>query len=265
MTNFGVGGSFSYHKGKDIWSADAVYFIAEDLGQEKSVKFLMSRLTVLMMAMLSALSMVSRAAASETPPPSRFLHQSIPVLGMTLDRARQPAGIVTYVMIHFHQRSDHDGLKVHFRKIPGRFGPIARKGVATAIDRVAKSANLQDDSWTVVLTFPYSGLTLYGDSLSAMVALSVLALAKNEAIVYGRTLTGRITEDGHIGKVAGIPYKISAAYAERLDRVLIPDEQHPGDGEWRTPFLMHVSRVGTLEAAYQGLTGRSLFPKKSLK
>lgn len=184
---------------------------------------------------------------------------------MTLDRARQPAGIVTYVMIHFHQRSDHDGLKVHFRKIPGRFGPIARKGVATAIDRVAKSANLQDDSWTVVLTFPYSGLTLYGDSLSAMVALSVLALAKNEAIVYGRTLTGRITEDGHIGKVAGIPYKISAAYSERLDRVLIPDEQHPGDGEWRTPFLMHVSHVGTLEEAYQGLTGRSLFPKKSLQ
>ena len=53
-----------------------------------------------------------------------------------------------------------------FEKIPGRFGPIARKAVATAIDRVAKSANLQDDSWTVVLTFPYSGLTLYGDSLS---------------------------------------------------------------------------------------------------
>lgn len=225
----------------------------------------MFRQTIWTMATLSALLMASHATASETPPPSRFLHQSIPVLGMTLDRARQPAGIVTYVMIHFHQRPDHDGLKVHFRKIPGRFGPLARKGVATAIDRVAKSANLQDDSWTVVLTFPYSGLTLYGDSLSAMVALSVLALAKNEAIVYGRTLTGRITEDGHIGKVAGIPYKISAAYSERLNRVLIPDEQHPGDGEWRTPFLMHVSHVGTLEEAYQGLTGRSLFPKKSLK
>ncbi len=221
--------------------------------------------TMWIMATLSALLMASHVAASEIPPPSRFLHQSIPVLGMTLDKARQPAGIVTYVMIHFYQRQDHDGLKVHFRKIPGRFGPIARKGVATAIDRVAKSANLRDDSWTVVLTFPYSGLTLYGDSLSAMVALSVLALAKKEAIVYGRTLTGRITEDGHIGKVAGIPYKISAAYSERLDRVLIPDEQHPGDGEWRTPFLMHVSHVGTLEAAYQGLTGHSLFPGKSLK
>ena len=223
------------------------------------------RLTVWILGALSVLSMASLAVASEMAPPSQFLHQSIPVLGMTLDKTKQPAGIVTYVMIHFHQRSDHEGLKVHFRKIPGRFGPIARKAVATAIDRVARSANLQDDSWTVVLTFPYSGLTLYGDSLSAMVALSVLALAKNEAIVYGRTLTGRITEDGHIGKVAGIPYKIYAAYSERLDRVLIPEEQDPSDGDWRTPFLMHVSHVGTLEKAYRGLTGRALFPKKSLK
>ncbi len=223
-----------------------------------------SRRTIWRLGALSALLLASPAAASETAPPSQFLHQSIPVLGMTLDRARQPVGIVTYVVIHFHQRPDHDGLKVHFRKIPGRFGPLARKAVATAIDRVARSANLQDDSWTVVLTFPYSGLTMYGDSLSAMVALSVLALAKNEAIVYGRTLTGRITEDGHIGRVAGIPYKIYAAYSERLDRVLVPEEQHPSDGDWRTPFLMHVSHVGTLEQAYQGLTDRSLFSEKLL-
>ena len=213
------------------------------------------------MAALTALLMASRAVASETAPPSQFLHQSIPVLGMTLDKAQQPVGVVMYVVIHFQRRTDHDGLKVHFRNVPGRFGPIARKAVATAIDRVAKSANLQGDSWTVVLTFPYSGLTMYGDSLSAMVALSVVALAKNEAIVYGRTLTGRITEDGHIGKVAGIPYKIYAAYSERLDRVLIPEERDPSDGEWRTPFLMHVSHVGTLEKAYQGLTGHALFPE----
>ncbi len=216
------------------------------------------------MAPLLALSMVSHSVASEMAPPSQFRHQSIPVLGMTLNKAQQPVGIVMYVMLHFQQRSDHDGLKVHFRKVPGRFGPIARKAVATAIHRVAKSAKLQDDSWTVVLTFPYSGLTMYGASLSAMVALSVVALAKNDAIVYGRTLTGTITEDGHIGKVAGVPYKVYAAYSEDLDRVLIPEEHDPSDGEWRTPFLMHVSHVGTLEKAYQGLTGHSLFPKKSL-
>jgi len=197
--------------------------------------------------------------ASEIPPPVQIRHQSVPILGVTINKAQQPMGIVAYVMIHFQKRSDHDGLKVHFRKVPGRFGPLARKGVATAIGRAAKSAHLNDDSWTVVLTFPYSGLTMYGDSLSGMVAISVIALAKGDAIKYGRTLTGTITDDGLIGKVTGIPYKVYAAKSEHLDRVLIPEDYHPLDGDWQIPFLMHVSHVGTLEKAYLGLTGEPLF------
>jgi Lon protease (S16) C-terminal proteolytic domain len=212
-------------------------------------------------AIALGLAFATNSVASPFPGPTQIRHQSVPILGVTLNQAQQPVGIVMYVMIHFQKRSDHDGLKVQFRTIPGRFGPLARKGVATAIDRAAKAAHLQDDSWTVVLEFPYSGLTMDGDSLSAMVALSTVALAKGEAVQYGRTLTGTITEDGQIGTVTGIPYKVYAAYSERLDRVLIPDEPHPLDGEWRIPFLMHVSHVGTLEQAYQGLTDHPLFSK----
>ena len=201
----------------------------------------------------------SNALASDFIPSEHFRHLSVPILGVTVDKDHHPLGIVVYVMIHFQKRSDTDGLKVHFKKAPGRFGPLARKGVATAIDRVAKSAQLEDDSWTVVLTFPYSGLTMYGDSLSGMVALSVVALAKGDTVKYGRTLTGTITDDGQIGKVTGVPYKIYAAHSEHLDRVLIPEEPHPLDGEWQLPFLMHVSHVGTLEKAYRELTGHPLF------
>lgn len=211
--------------------------------------------------LLTGLLSVPRALPYEVAPPTQFHHQSVPILGVTFTQTHQPVGIVMYVMIHFQNRADHEGLKVHFRKIPGRFGTIARKAVATAIARAAQSANLSTDSWTVVLTFPYSGLTMYGDSLSAMVALSVLALAKGDAVIYGRTLTGTITEDGQIGSVTGVPYKVYAAHSERLDRVLIPDEHDPRDNEWQIPFLMHVSHVGTLEKAYQGLTGHSLLTK----
>ena len=214
-------------------------------------------------ALMLSLQFLPYAGASERSTPEKVRHQSVPILGVTFNEAQQPVGIVMYVMIHFQQRSDHDGLKVHFRKTPGRFGPIARKGVATAIDRAAKTAKLQDDSWTVVLTFPYSGLTMYGDSLSAMVALSVIALAKGDTVQYGRTLTGTITENGHIGKVTGIPFKVYAAYSAHLDRVLIPEDYHPLDGEWRIPFLMHVSHVGTIEKAYKELTGKPLFPPVS--
>lgn len=211
------------------------------------------------LATLFGLSLVSHSFASEMAPPTQVRHQSVPILGVTFNEAHHPMGIVIYVMIHFQKRADHDGLKVQFRKLPGRFGPIARKAVATSIDRAAKSANLQDDSWTVVLTFPYSGLTMYGDSLSAMVALSVVALAKGDTVQYGRTLTGTITKEGFIGKVTGVPFKVYAAYTAHLNQVLIPEEYHPLDGEWRIPFLMHVSHVGTLEKAYYGLTDHALF------
>lgn len=210
-------------------------------------------------ALMLSFQFLPYAGASESSTPEKIRHQSVPILGVTFNEVQQPVGIVMYVMIHFHQRSDHDGLKIHFRKTPGRFGPIARKGVATAIDRVARAAHLQDDSWTVVLSFPYTGLTMYGDSLSAMVALSVTALAKGDTIQYGHTLTGTITENGNIGKVTGIPYKVYAAYSAHLDRVLIPEEYHPLDGEWRIPFLMHVSHVGTIEKAYNELTGKPFF------
>ena len=209
--------------------------------------------------MLFTVALASQALAYEIPPPIHFRHQSVPILGVTINGAHKPVGIVVYVMIHFHKRSDHEGLKVHFRNVPGRFGPLARKGVATAIDRAAKSAHLEGDSWTVVLTFPYSGLTMYGDSLSGMVALSVIALAKGDAIKYGRTLTGTITDDGLIGKVTGVPYKVYAAHSELLDRVLIPEDYHPLDGDWQIPFLMDVAHVGTLEKAYRGLTDQPLF------
>ena len=99
---------------------------------------------------------------------------------------------------------------------------------------------------------------MYGDSLSAMVGLSVVAMAKGEDIIFGRSLTGTITEDGHIGVVGGIPFKVKAAYAENMDRILIPEERDTSDDEWQTPFMMQVSPVSTLDKAYLALTGHPL-------
>ena len=166
----------------------------------------------------------STAIASPKSPATHIRHQSVPILGVTFDKTKRPLGIVMYAMIHFQKRVDHDGLKVHFRKVLGRFGPIARKSVATSIGLAAKVSKLKDDSWTVILEFPYAGLTMYGDSLSAMIALSVIALAKDDAVKYGRTLTGTILKNGRIGTVTGIPYKVYAAHAAGLEQVRIPEE-----------------------------------------
>jgi len=189
---------------------------------------------------------------------SNFTHLAIPILGLTVDPSHRPQGVVSSVVLHFKKRDDHEGLRVHFQKLPGKFSPFAQHSVKLAIERAAAAAHLQTLSWSVSLTFPYPGLTMYGESLSAMVGLSVVALAKGDMLIDGRSLTGTITEDGHIGTVGGVPHKIYAAHHQHLNRVLVPEEHHVTDGDWPNPFLMHVSPVSTVEKAYQGLTGHRL-------
>jgi Lon protease (S16) C-terminal proteolytic domain len=193
-------------------------------------------------------------------PTAQFKHLSIPILGMTINQDQRPVGIVTSVIVHFKERSDQEGLRIRFDKMPGKFSPLAQHAVTLAIERVAAAANLETLSWSVGLTFPYTGLTMYGESLSAMVGLSVVALAKGDQPISGRSITGTITEDGYIGKVGGVPQKIYAAYDQHLNRILIPEEHDVRDEDWQMPFLMHVSPVSTVDNAYLGLTGNRLSP-----
>lgn len=127
---------------------------------------------------------------------------------------------------------------------------------------VSQVANLNTDSWTVRFTLPYAGVTLYGESLSAMAAMSVVALAKGEMIHTDMVMTGTVTSEGAIGTVGGIPLKIVAAYEEHFRRVLIPEELDVADSDWETPFLMHVSPVKSVDRAYFALTDH---PLKSMK
>ena len=185
-------------------------------------------------------------------------HQIIPILGLTVTQQAKPVGVVAQVHLILIDREDAAGLHILFHTRPGRFSPLAQRAVQYAIKRAAKAAGLETASWTVQLIFPYRGLTLYGESLSAIVGLSVIALAKGDPLPQDRTLTRTITPEGQIGKVGGVPDKIQTAYGQHFQRVLIPEEPDPTDDDWHTPFLMQVSPVGTVSKAYVGLTGRPL-------
>jgi len=189
-------------------------------------------------------------------------HQVIPILGVTFNQAWEPAGIVVELIMRVEQRKDHEGFHVKFESTPGRFSSWSQQSVIQAIFSANKAAGLSLDSWTVTLIFPYWDVTIYGDSLSAMVALSVVALAIGDTIPPDRVLTGTITPEGHIGVVGGVPYKIHAAYADHFHRVLIPEERDVADGDWQTPFLMQVSPVGTVNKAYYALTGHPLHTRQ---
>lgn len=189
--------------------------------------------------------------------PTRQLEQRIPILGVMMGAGR-PVGTVAHLTVSFAERTDATGLAVVFPRSVGRLSPMAQTSTEQAIYRAARAAGLSTDSWTVMVRVDQPARTIYGDSLSAMVGLTVIALAKGQPILPDRVMTGVISPDGHILTVGGIPLKLEAAEMARLKRVIVPDEISPDDGDWQTPFLMHVSPVSSIQEAYLGLTGYPL-------
>ena len=217
------------------------------------------RVLTLSLSFLSFITFIAPLQAEDQTPNPNTRHWVIPILGTTLNDDWEQVGIVAEVNLDFLKREDHNGLKVRFHTTPGRFSLLAQRSVTDAIVRVAESADLNTDSWTIWFTLPYAGVTLYGESLSAMAALSVMALAKNDPLHEDIVMTGTVTPEGDIGVVGGVPLKIVAAYESHFKRVLIPEEHDVADGDWRTPFLMHVSPVRSLDRAYLALTDKPLF------
>ena len=197
--------------------------------------------------LLACIGSPNEVQASEGP-----REQLIPILGVTMDQKR--SGTVAYLVLSFEERRDRAGLAVHFKTRPGRFSPMAQTSVEQAIRRVAQSLHLSTDSWSVVLSVPYEGLTVYGSSLSAMVALSVAALSQGKPIPPDRVMTGTITPEGHIGQVGSVYLKVFAASGTTVHRVIVPEDHDPTDRDWETPFLMHVYPVGSVVKAYAALT-----------
>lgn len=103
---------------------------------------------------------------------------------------------------------------------------MAQTSVQQAIYRVAHTAKLSTDSWTVTISVP-NPITIYGDSLSAMVGLTVIALAKQDPIMEDCVITGGIAPDGHISKAGGLSLKLEAASTAHIHHVLVPDEFDP--------------------------------------
>jgi hypothetical protein len=184
--------------------------------------------------------------------------QVIPILGITMEN--KPIGTVANILLSFQERDDDRGLIVQFRSAPGRFSRMAQTAIQQAIYRASRAAGMKPDSWTIVLSVPYPGVTIYGESLSAMISVSILAMAKGESIPADRVMTGAVSPDGHIVPVGSLPLKVAAANEAHLRRVVIPDEMDVADADWRTPFLMQVSPVGSISQAYQALTDHPLRP-----
>jgi hypothetical protein len=188
----------------------------------------------------------------------RQKEQQIAILGVTIEGGHE-IGALAHLVVVFAERTDASGLAVVFPRASGRLSPMAETSVQQAIYRAARVAGLSPDSWSVWISVLQSGLTIHGSSLSAMVGVTVIALAKGHSILPDRVITGTIAPDGCIAMVSGVPLKLDAAHHAHYKQVLVPEEISISDGDWRTPFLMQVSPVASLQQAYLGLTGFPLF------
>ncbi|HET6676265.1 MAG TPA: hypothetical protein VFG71_13050 [Nitrospiraceae bacterium] len=192
--------------------------------------------------------------------------QIIRFLGVSVVRDLRDArqGAVGELVIGWEQRSDRHGIVVTFLQGAGSFSPDTELAILGAIDRTARAAGLKTDSWNVSLAVREPAGVVYGDSVTGIVGLTVVALAKGDFIPLDRTMTGTIMPDGAIGPVSSVPLKIEAAHRGRLRRVVVPDALDATDADWFTPFLMQISPIQSAAVAYQALTDHSFFAADDL-
>src|SRR6185295_4437690 len=110
------------------------------------------------------------------------------------------------------------------------------------------------DSWNVALTVPYPDLTIGGDSLSGMVALTVAALAQGHPVSSHTVLTGTITSDGSIAPVGAVSLKLAAADAANIRRVLISTQQRAAERPGAESSSMQVLPIRSIREAIQTVT-----------
>jgi hypothetical protein len=181
--------------------------------------------------------------------------QLIPILGVST--GQNQVGTVSYVRVSFDERQDQAGLMLHFHSTPGRFSRMAQTSIEQAIRRSARSLGISTDSWTVELAVPYEGMTIYGDSVSAMVSLSIAAMAQGKTVPTGHVLTGTVTPEGEIGPVGSVPLKIQAARAAKLRRVVVSKQTPATEHTGNLPVSIQISPVQSVPEAFDALTDSS--------
>lgn len=127
---------------------------------------------------------------------------------------------------------------------------------------LVRTPNIRHTGTLWIQGLAYAPTSTDGPSAGAAMAVGFIAVLKGETIRRGVALTGTLEPGGRIGSVGAIPDKIRAAAREGYRTVLIPAGQLY-DPRWNLSSLavelnMTVREVGTLDEAYELMTGRVL-------
>lgn len=98
-----------------------------------------------------------------------------------------------------------------------------------------------------------------GASGGMMLALTIYDLISDEDIVKGRNIsgTGTIDIDGRVGKIDGIKYKIMGAVKDKMDLILVPEENYEEAVKVKNDmnYDIDIVKVETFEEAIDYLRG----------
>jgi hypothetical protein len=108
----------------------------------------------------------------------------------------------------------------------------------------------------------YEPTSTDGPSAGAAMTVGFLAVLNGDHLHRSMALTGTIEPDGRIGLVGALPDKVRAAAREGYRTILVPQGQF-NDPRWNLNGLamtlnITVKEVGTIDEAYELMTGRKL-------
>jgi len=123
-----------------------------------------------------------------------------------------------------------------------------KMGIYLAVDNQYKTSPLVDFHFSNKEAGPSGGL---------MVSLSLYNKLTKEDITGGRKIvgTGTIDEEGNVGEIGGIKYKLKGAVGEHADIFLVPDENYKEamNEKIKNDYEIDIIRVSTFDEAIDAL------------
>lgn len=183
---------------------------------------------------------------------AQTLEAVVPILGISTGPDHR--GLVTYASVLVEKTERAQSFEVEFADQPGRFSEEAKSAVLTAVHRTAEQLGIALTRVRATFRAIDPNTIIYGHSLSAIMALTTIALVEGHVPTANCAVTGTIEPDGRLGGVGRVTEKIAAAAEAHYSRVLVPDHPATYETNWRTPFLMQVSPIRTIAEAYREFT-----------
>jgi hypothetical protein len=219
----------------------------------------MEKLIARRAALLIAVAMLAAPGPADSA--SRIV--SVPALGVQGDGI---SGIVNYILIQLDRSGAQDGPTVQFNEINLGGGSLVgdqwKEGMLRAVQAVTRAVGDDGRDWLITIKNRSATSITDGTSASAAVAVGIMAAYFGDPIGQDVALSGQITPDGRLDVVGSLPQKIEAAASAHYRVIVIPRDQIQMPDWAATSDAASRKRVqlipaGTLQEAYQAMTGRS--------